>query len=235
MTAYTLSWCDTESNFDNGGWTHKWLPTLCAGVVLGPIWIMALEFKSGYLHFVLVSHWVYFWEWNWNSKVATYTLCWRRTGSKFDVRVLTEKKRLPTVCAGVALSLLLRTEVKFERDYLHCVLASHWVQFWHWNVNQKRLPTVCAGVALDPFLIMEFAFKVATHTLCWRRTASALTSNFKKHAATWCRTRSNLDVGSWMQKWRPTLCAGVALDLILMMEFEFKCSYLHFVLASRWV
>ena len=57
-----------------------WLPTFCAGVVLGPIWIMKFEIKSGcldfvgvalgvilrvelelesgYIHVVLVSHWV---------------------------------------------------------------------------------------------------------------------------------------------------------------------------------
>ena len=46
---------------------------------------------------------------------------------------------------------------------------------------------------------------------------------------------SKLDSGLSMQKWRPTLCAGVALDLILIMEFECKSGYLHFVLASRWV
>ena len=47
--------------------------------------------------------------------------------------------------------------------------------------------------------------------------------------------RLDQDFEMLMKKRLPTLCAGVALGLILIMEFQFKRGYLHNVLMSNWI
>ena len=95
------------SKLDSGLSMQKWRPTLCAGVALDLILIMEFECKSGYLHFVLASRWVWFWFlYIVYSNVATYTVCWRRTASNFGIAILI-RKRLPTRCADVALGPIL--------------------------------------------------------------------------------------------------------------------------------
>ena len=123
--------------------------------------------------------------------MATYTFCW----VEFPCWSFNQTKQLPTLCAGVALSLLLLMESNLEHDYLHCVLASRRVQFRNLNVNQKA----------------------ATYTLRW------------------CRTGSSYDVELLTKRRPPTLCAGVALGPILMVEFEIESGNTHFALASHCI
>ena len=47
--------------------------------------------------------------------------------------------------------------------------------------------------------------------------------------------QQNLDVDFLSKERLPTLCACVALGLILIMECELTGGYLHFLLVSYWV
>ena len=103
---------------------------------------------GGYLHFVLVSRWVYFDYERSSPKAATYTSCWCRARSNFGTEFSTvgglptlragvalglfltmnlqAKKWLPTLRAGVVLRLFFGTSWGPKGDYLHFVLVSRW-------------------------------------------------------------------------------------------------------------
>ena len=149
MAIYTLCWHRAGSTFDNLICIQMWLPTLCAGIALPLILVLQFWSESGYLHVVLVSHWVPFWCCNLDQKASTCALCAFCTGSDFGNGIWIQEW-LPTLCAGVALHLISILECWSKSGYLHFVLVSHWIEFWWWSLN----------------------WKVAAYTLCLRCTAS---------------------------------------------------------------
>ena len=182
-----------------------WLPTLCAGVALPLILVLQFWSESGYLHVVLMSHWVPFWCCNkLAQKAPTCALCSICTGSNFGNGNWIQEW-LPTLCAGVALYLISILKCWSKSGYLHFVRVSHWIEFWYWSLN----------------------WKVAAYTLCLRRTSLIWYWNVDQHTA----TGNHL----WPKQRLPTLCAGDAVDSILIMEFELKSGCMHFLLVSHWI
>ena len=208
MATYIFRWCRTGSNLDNEK-NQKWLPTLCVGFALGVILRVELEFKSGYIHFLL--GWISVLK-SQPNKTATYTLCWCCTESTF-AHGIQSRTWLPTLCAGFAPCLISKLKCWPKRSNIHFALVSHWVQLWCWIVNQEA----------------------STYTLCWCRTGS----NFDGGIWSWKWQHTLCaGVCIWFDielQEKATMVPGVALGQHWIVDFQCKSGDLHSVLVSHWI
>ena len=201
-----------------------WLPTLCAGVALPLILVLQFWSESGYLHVVLMSHWVPFWCCNkLDQKAPTCALCSICTGSNFGNGNWIQEW-LPTLCAGVALYLISILKCWSKSGYLHFVRVSHWIEFWYWSLNWKVAAYTLRLRRTSLILILK----------CWPAHSnwkSFVTQTTATYTLCWWRSGFNFDNGIWIQKWLHALFAGVALDRILILVSGRNNVYLHLVLV----
>ena len=117
--------------------------------------------KDAYIHSAPTPHSVIFLRRAFNQKAFAYTLHWCRTGTNLDTEIR-NRKRVPTLCADIALGQILTSEASPKKHlptYTCAGVALGLISLLR-CCPKKRL--CCAGVAMDRILILRLWRKMPT-------------------------------------------------------------------------